>query len=486
MRALHRFAATVVAPLAIALLAAAPAAAQPAPPASPEEKTAAVVRPAIVFIQVDWHGWVRDRRTGELFGGAAGYEATTTCTGTVIREDGYVVTAGHCVDSSPIGGGGALVARAVQDLAKAGRVRDPESAVAQLADNAVLEGATGGPIDRRIQVERATGSADAGVRDIAPAKIVDSLAPLEGDIAVLKIPRTHLPAVEIMSGATKADPPSGSPILAIGYPGSPTKVTDPTLEPSVKNGQVSNHRTQNGHPFLEISAAITQGMSGGPVVDLNGQIVGVISQLSPDETQAFNLASAATTLTDVLRDKDIRPALSPTDRNYRAGLEEYFTGENDTAIDYFDAVLEDVPSHQQAKEYRDRAAQRGGEPTTDPTTLLLIIGGCVALAVLASVTGAILLTRRRTAPTPYAFPPPTPMPAPPSPPTPSPDSPTAAASAEPASVTSTEAPTAVTSDVTSEDPPTDVASAKKPTTEAPNEPPPAETSDQPSQATEPI
>jgi serine protease Do len=69
------------------------------------------------------------------------------------------------------------------------------------------------------------------------------------------VPRSNLPAVEV---ATE-DVPVGTPILAIGYPASTGKAADPTLEPSSKNGQVSSHRSQDGHPFLEISAAVTHG-----------------------------------------------------------------------------------------------------------------------------------------------------------------------------------------------------------------------------------
>jgi hypothetical protein len=377
--------------------------------ASPEEQAAAIARPAIVFIQSSWHGWVRDKRTGEVFGGAEGYQVTVSCSGAVINGDGYVATAGHCVDPGPNGGGGGLIDLAMADLAATGRVRDPALGRQQLVENAVLEGAKpGSEPTRQIQVERATGEPGSRSRDVAPATVVDLAAPTEGDVAVLKVPRSNLPAV-VLAGDDVA---VGTPVLAIGYPASTDEATDPTLEPSSKNGQVSNHRSQDGHPFLEISAAVTHGMSGGPVVDMRGRVVGVISQLSPGETQSFNLAAAAKSVTGLLRGKGVEDALGPTDRNYRTGLEAYFTGDYDTAVEYLDAVLAATPVHPQARRYRDLAAQRGGTVSHDGT-LIALLAACAGVALAAGAAGIVLAVRGRrqrlvaamNAPTPpYGFP----------------------------------------------------------------------------------
>lgn len=352
-------------------------------PASLEEQAAAIARPAVVFVKTFWQGWVRDERTGEVFGGAEGYRFTTSCSGAVINGDGYIATASHCVDPGVDGGGAGLVDLAVADLAAAGRVRDQALARKQLAEHAEFEGAEkGSEITRRIQVQRATGP---DKQDIAPAVVVDLVVPAEGDVAVLKVPRSGLPAIEVSTD----DVPVGAPILAIGYPASTDEATDPTLEPSSKNGQVSNHRTQDGHPFLEVSAAVTNGMSGGPVVDARGRLVGVISQRSPGESQSFNLAAGAATLMNVLRDKDVEDTLGPGDRNYRDGLDAYFDGDYDAAVEYLDAV---PGSHPQARRYRDLAEDRGGE-MSDNTTLLVLITIFSGVAVLAGVGGIALRPR---------------------------------------------------------------------------------------------
>jgi hypothetical protein len=228
-----------------------------------------------------------------------------------------------------------------------------------------------------------------------PATVVDLVAPTDGDVAVLKVPRDRLPAMEIRPDA----PPVGTPVLAIGYPGSAEVATDPNLEPSSKNGQISAHRTQQGRPFYEFSAAATHGMSGGPVVDMQGRVVGLISQGSPGETQSFNFASAASNLADVLRGKGIGAVQGPIDRNYRTGLDRYFAGDFDDAVEYFDAVLAGTPTHVQAAAYRQLAVDKGGSAAAGNTLIVSIAVACGAAAVVAGAAGAILVSvgRRRRA-----------------------------------------------------------------------------------------
>jgi serine protease Do len=366
-----------------------------AQPASPEERAAAVARPAIVLVKVSWHGWVRDKQTGEVFGGTAGYAATTSCTGVVINPDGYIATASHCVHTGPHGGGGILFDAALAELAKAGRVGDPAKARQALAERALAEGAQpDSPIDRAIQVERVVGAGTDHERDVAPAEVVDLVTPDGGDVAVLKISRDRLPALELRPDP----PPVGTPVLAIGYPGSADLPVDPNLEPSNKNGQISAHRTLGERPFYEFSAAATHGMSGGPVVDSQGRVVGLISQGAPGQTQSFNFAAAVSTLTEVLERKGISASLGVHDRNYRGGLERYYAGDYDGAVAYLDAALAGAPTNLQAGALRRLAVEKGGVARASSTPLLSWIAiGCASLAVVAAalVTAMYLAGRAR-------------------------------------------------------------------------------------------
>ncbi|MPZ80928.1 MAG: hypothetical protein GEV28_11225 [Actinophytocola sp.] len=378
---------------AAVLASASPAAAEPT---SPEERAAAIARPAVVLVEVNWHGWIRDPRTGEVFGGPAGYKATTSCSGAVVHEDGYVVTAGACLDPAPI------VALAVAELTKLGRVEDPATAATQLADNAVLEGATEGssPV-RDVRVERVVGGSATPERDIAPATVVDVRGP--GDVGVLKVPRGRMSAVAL---ADVGDLPAGTPVLAIGYP----EAEDAT-EPVNESGQITTRRAIADKPYYEVSAPARTSMTGGPVVDMDGRVIGLTTSADEDGN---TLVTASTSVADLLRREGVEATPSANDRNYTAGLEHYFDGEYAKAVEFFDAVLAATPDHQQAGEYRRLAA--GREDTGRPL-LVWLIAACGAVAVLAAAAGAILLVMRRRhagadLPTPpFGFPMPTAGPA---------------------------------------------------------------------------
>ncbi|QJD84598.1 S1 family peptidase [Cohnella herbarum] len=94
----------------------------------------------------------------------------------------------------------------------------------------------------------------------------------EQDIAVLKLPASGSPSqagyryLNLRSGKTK----HGERIFALGYPMKETKI--------ITEGIVSSPRAPiNGRDRILITAQVASGMSGGPVLDKNGDVVGVIS-----------------------------------------------------------------------------------------------------------------------------------------------------------------------------------------------------------------
>jgi S1-C subfamily serine protease len=387
-----------LAALAVAgtLLGPAPAAA--AQNAGPEQRAAALARPAVVVVEVRWHGWVRDPRTGELFGGAGGYRVTSSCTGFAVHADGHLVTAGHCVDAGPEGAGEILFGLAADELVAVGRAADRDRAVAELAEHAVVEGAEdGSPVRREVLVHRGVAYDGETLDDTLPAEVVDVAPASEGDVAVLAVPRGRLSALAL---ADDADLPVGTEVLAVGYPGSANRISDPTLEPSVKDGLVSNRRTVDGVPFYEVSAAATGGMSGGPVVDHAGRVVGLVSHGPAGESQAFNFVAAGSSIVEVLDRNGVPHGLGPIDRNFRAGLELYFDGRPAEATVYLDAVIEASPTHLQAAELRQlvsEAAPVAAGGGVDPLVGWAIGAGAVAVAA-AVAAGPLQLVRLSSPP----------------------------------------------------------------------------------------
>lgn len=375
------------------------------PVRSVTEQTAALVRPAIVALKMTFTGTVVDE-TGVPVGRSSSFRGT--CTGFGVAADGHIATAGHCVD----GGAGSDVREAMIT----GAVKELVTAHPELPARTVLEfalrnwavrgsGPGGGPA---VAVTAVTGSTAAGPQgQERPARVVDVRPFAEGDVALIDIDATDLPTLEL---GTDADVRVGAGLLSIGYPASADRVTDPSLEPSVKDGQVSGRRSLHGLPVYETSAALSQGMSGGPTVDLDGRVLGVNSFMPADEPQAFNFIAPASGLAALLDRNGVRNEPGPVDVAYRDALTAYYAGRWSAAIDAFDRVLQIDPQHVQATEFRSAAVAdraRFGDPAPAPAPgapAVVWIGVAAAAAALGAVV-ALLVVRRRHRAVPVPVPP---------------------------------------------------------------------------------
>lgn len=90
---------------------------------------------------------------------------------------------------------------------------------------------------------------------------VTSVAPAD-DLALVEV-ATAFPAL----APAEAEPAVGDPVLVVGSPLG--------LGGTVAAGIVSAFRTEGGVRYLQFSAPISPGNSGGPVVDRRGRVVGV-------------------------------------------------------------------------------------------------------------------------------------------------------------------------------------------------------------------
>jgi serine protease Do len=391
---LARFATVTLAALAVAVAGAAPALAQPADPeeAGPTERAAALVRPALVHVTGEFVGWVQDER-GAFFNAGQPFQQTATCTGFGVHPDGYVATAGHCVDTRSEGAIGEMF---IQLAAQEVVARTPglaiEDAVAYGLANWTVEGrAANSPIEAQLQVNGAPGGAGL------PARVVDARPFPDGDVALLKVEATNLPVLEL---ATGSEIPVGTPLLSAGYPGNVGALLGPGAEPSIKEGSVSGRQTVGSSEVYEISAPVAQGMSGGPAVDLGGRVLGINSFGPAADSGGFTFIASATGLAELLSRNGVRNELGPADRLYRDALDAYYTGRYSDAIDAFDRVLQEVPEHAQAARLRaDAAAARDqfGDPGLPPVVYWAIAGGVVTLGTGVGVLIAVQRRRRRRA-----------------------------------------------------------------------------------------
>jgi S1-C subfamily serine protease len=108
----------------------------------------------------------------------------------------------------------------------------------------------------------------------------------EQDLAILKFLVTEVPYLKLGDSSNAVE---GQRVLVIGNPEG--------LEGTVSDGIISAFR--NNRSYIQITAPVSQGSSGSPVLDESGQVIG-IATLSRVEGQNLNLAIAVETLKSVL------------------------------------------------------------------------------------------------------------------------------------------------------------------------------------------
>jgi serine protease Do len=369
------------------------------PQVNPEERAAAMIRPAVMYLAGQTYGQVR-LPGGQLLsqfgaGSTFPFVATWGCTGFVVNPDGWVATAGHCVDPSTAKD---LIlknaASAYMDqFPDAPSGRDLVATIEWLQKNARVEGdiPDRGP-EFSLTVLYGTGTKVAGKM---PATVMDFRPLGKGDVALLKVEQHNLPSSEL---ASDADVSIGTSILAVGFPQVTQRITGPSLDPTNKSGTVSKKSTMESIPEYEINAAVTEGMSGGPTIELNGEVIGLNSFAPADEPQPFNFIAPADRLAVMLAGKGVKPMLGPADVYYRKGLDHYYSGHYSDAIKDFDQTLALSPDYPGLADLRTNAAnlrQQYGDVsvfhsshllwyTISGALLLLAVGGRVAFVVLRS------------------------------------------------------------------------------------------------------
>lgn len=170
----------------------------------------------------------------------------------------------------------------------------------------------------------------------------------EGDIALLQadVPPGIVAPLEVV----RTTPQEGESVVVIGNPFG--------LEGSVSNGIVSAVRDiPNFGRIIQITAPISPGSSGSPVVNMKGQVIGVAT-LQVSEGQSLNFAipadriaqlraSQLTTFADTVASTR-RSKRTAAERFYQQGLGFLARDDYTRALPYFEKAAEADPDYAEA------------------------------------------------------------------------------------------------------------------------------------------
>ena len=170
----------------------------------------------------------------------------------------------------------------------------------------------------------------------------------EGDLALLlvDVPR----ALAIPLPIVRAVPQEGESIVVIGNPYG--------LEGSVSNGIVSAVREIAGYgKIIQITASISPGSSGSPVVNMTGQVIGVAT-LQAAEGQNLNFAVPSERISQLkinevqtfasLASETQKNKRSAAERLYAQGVAQLSRDDYARAVPYFEKAAETDPNYAEA------------------------------------------------------------------------------------------------------------------------------------------
>ena len=372
------------------------------------EEVSAYVQPSVVYLHMQWTGYIYDTFNKSYLntngaGDAKPFILDTQCTGYVVNPSGYIATAGHCVD--PKGDVISMLQMKGAEWAAANGYYADNSLTAKQIYNfgdfrvEGLETTNKGP-DRLVQAAWGVSAGGLQTGKSYTARVVKFQPFDKGDGAIIKVEATELPAITV---ADDSPLDIGTEIVSVGYPASVDLVTDSSFSPSFKDGTVSSSKTIQGGllTVYEISAAVSGGMSGGPTVDLDGNVVGFNSFGidSSIESQQFNFVRPTSIINELMADVGVENELGQVSEDYRAGLDAYFAGDKDAAVENLQAVIDAQPTNAMAADYLKKAnameepsaASSDGGSDFPIVPVAIGIGALLLLALL----GALLMTRRR-------------------------------------------------------------------------------------------
>ncbi|MFA5014927.1 MAG: serine protease [Actinomycetota bacterium] len=316
-----------------------------------------LTQPSVCFITSYYWGYVLD--PWDNIWSDAYYEAFVGTGFCVNPDTGHIITAGHMVEISEVDFKYDLIYTYLTET-YGSQLDDWLDADWNWAyENIRVEGFEGGSYDREVYVQ--FNAANSGIPDnpadnetFIRAEVIDFSGWDQRDIALIRIqPQTG----KALSGAMVGDSSMvevQDNLTIIGYPWTSDIGQENVLNPTITNGNISGRLMLSGTEVLQVQGDARQGNSGGPVLNSNGQVVGILTMIT-DETN--NYLRPSNDIKEMLSRNGVTNKPGMVDEEFRQGLVMYRLKYYTEAIKHFNSVLNLNQKHIQAQEYRSKAQE---------------------------------------------------------------------------------------------------------------------------------
>jgi S1-C subfamily serine protease len=228
------------------------------------------------------------------------------------------------------------------------------------------------------------------------------------DVAIVKIEVKNTPILKL---ADSEKVKLQDHVTVIGFPGAADTFNSGLLdsksafEATINDGKISARKTAtSGAPILQTSTAATHGNSGGPVVNDNNEVVGLLTfrgdTVNGQEVSGFSFVVPSNTVMEYVRSAGAQNEEGPTDKLYREGLESYWAQHYSDAIPKFEEVKRLFPQHSEIErllQSSQQAKAEGKDKSSFPFWLVAVVLVVlfVIIAIVIIVIVGVLIMRRR-------------------------------------------------------------------------------------------
>ena len=316
-----------------------------------------LTQPSVCFITTYYWGYVLD--PWENIWSDAYYEAFAGTGFCVNPETGHIITAGHMVEISEADFKYDLIYTYLTETYGSDLDAWTDADWNWAYENIRVEGFEGGPYDREVYAQFNT--ANAGIPDnpadndtFIRAEVLDFSGWEQRDIAIIRIqPQTGRALSSAIVGDSSTVEIQDN-LSIIGYPWTSDIGQENIMNPTITSGNISGRLMISGTEVLQVQGDARPGNSGGPVLNTDGQVVGILTMLT-DETN--NYLRPSNDIKEMLSRNGVTNKLGMVDEEFKQGLIMYRLKYYSKAIEHFNAVLNLNQKHLLAQEYRSKSQE---------------------------------------------------------------------------------------------------------------------------------
>ena len=315
-----------------------------------------LTEPAICYITTYYYAYVYNPNTAiwsEQY-----YYGPLGGTGFCINPDtGHIFTAGHVIDA-PYDD----VKWAILDAYIYNYYPDEYDVLTTeewnwIFDNYKVQGENGPEPDREVWVQLNTATAglpDNPNENYIRAEVIDFSPWEQRDLAVLKItPVTGNALSSIIIGDSSMIEVQDK-ITIIGYPWNADISLESVMTPTYASGIISARKMVGGTEVLQVDMTAAPGNSGSPVLNENGEIIGMLTMGSSEN---INFLRPSNDIKEMLNKNGVTNKLGMLDEEFEKGMVMFRGKHYSLAINNFNAVLNLSQRHIKAQEYRAKAQE---------------------------------------------------------------------------------------------------------------------------------